>query len=116
MAKSLKERDIRLKEQGNLYLRAKGVTIGKASSRVLTFSAGFRLGSRFAYFIYIANCIVNPNGTYDESDAIQVCSVAIYLLNGVDSSRTLCMLESVNFACDEMPLAFMIELSLIKKS
>ena len=83
---------------------------------MLTFSAGFRLGSRFAYFIYIANCIVNPNGTYDESDAIQVCSVAIYLLNGVDSSRTLCMLESVNFACDDMPLAFMIDLSLIKKS
>ena len=54
MNKSLKEREIRLKEQWNLYRRAKGVIIGKASSGVLTFSAGFRLGSRFAYFVYIA--------------------------------------------------------------
>ena len=29
MRKSLKESDIRLKEQGNLYLRVKGVIIGK---------------------------------------------------------------------------------------
>ena len=41
MRKSLKERDIRLNEQGNWYCRAKGVMMGKASSRVLTFSAGF---------------------------------------------------------------------------
>ena len=54
MAKSLREREIRLKEQRNLYRRAKGVIIGKTSSGVLTFSAGFRFGSRFAYFIYIA--------------------------------------------------------------
>ena len=63
MRKSLKERDIRLKEQGNLYRRTKGVKIGKASNRVLTFSAGFRLGSRFAYLIYIAYRIVKPKGT-----------------------------------------------------
>ena len=63
MRKSLKERDIRLNEQGNWYCRAKGVMMGKASSRVLTFSAGFRLGSRFVYLIYIAYRIVQPNGT-----------------------------------------------------
>ena len=62
MNKSLKEREIRLKEQWNLYRRAKGVIIGKASSGVLTFSAGFRLGSRFAYFIYITYYIVQPRG------------------------------------------------------
>ena len=52
----------------------------------------------------------------DKGAVIQVCSVAIYLSIGVDSSRTLCLLESENFAYDEMRLAFMLELSFIKKA
>ena len=62
MTISFNERNIRLKEQGNLYRGAKGVLTGKASCGMLTFSAGFRLGSRFAYFIYIAYCIAQPKG------------------------------------------------------
>ena len=36
--------------------RMKVVIIGKAFRRVLKFAAGFRPGSRFAYFVYIASC------------------------------------------------------------
>ena len=40
----------------------KGVIIGKASSRVLTFTAGFRQGSRFAKLAYIASCTAQQSG------------------------------------------------------
>ena len=50
---------------GNLYRRAKGVIIGKASSRVLTFSLGFCPGSQFAYIVFITSCTVHSLWIYN---------------------------------------------------
>ena len=50
---------------GNLYRRAKGVLIGKASSRVLTFSVGFCPGSQFAYIVFITSCTVHSLWIYN---------------------------------------------------
>ena len=49
---------------GNLYRRAKGVIIRKASSRVLTFSVGFCPGSQFAYIVSITSCTVHSLGIF----------------------------------------------------
>ena len=46
----------------SLYWSANGVIIGKASSRVLTFSASLSSGSQFAYFVYIASCPSQQKG------------------------------------------------------
>ena len=54
---------------------------------------------------FLLNCC-KAGRTRDKSVVILVCSVAICLTIGVDSSRILGLSESVNFACDEMRLAF----------